>query len=290
MAKKVIKPTPKVAAKSSKQPPSSSAKATVKPSVSIAKAAPSASVSRPSGTSMLAKQGRVTQVYGQPSQYDVFSKNISPAHEVAVPVGTKLAAPAGQWKVVTAFGGANRQGRIGNFEGQGWGNHVRLQNTQTGEVIGLNHMDTVAVQPGQTIQGGESVGTSGTSGNSTGPHVAITYRDAAGNVGDFAKSPYMRYLYGGIPVNQNAQVPIQPSLTPNYDSLMRSTPRTPIPTTQPTSSPDVVPLPPTYAQQPNQEFLSMSPSIAPDQPSETKEAKKQSGGYFPWWSKTGYGV
>jgi len=109
-----------------------------------------------------------------------------------------LTAPPGKWQVVKAFGDASKKGHIGNFEGQGWGNHVRLKNTQTGEIIGFNHMNDVNVQPGQTIDGGIPVGESGMSGNATGPHVAFTYQNPQGKAADFSQSPYMNYLYQGI--------------------------------------------------------------------------------------------
>lgn len=147
---------------------------------------------------LLAKRGPVTQTFGQQSQYDVFSKGKSPAYEVAIPSGTALATPPGQWKVVSAFNGSTKPGYIGNFEGQGWGNHVRLQNTQTGEVIGFNHMTNVNVKPGDTIGAGQIVGTSGSTGNATGAHVALTYYDKSGRASDFAKSPYFQYLYQGV--------------------------------------------------------------------------------------------
>ena len=70
---------------------------------------------------------------------------------------------------------------------------------QTGEEIGFNHLSQVAVQPGQRIQAGQFLGATGTSGNSTGPHVAITYRDNQGRAGNFARSQYAQYLRGGVP-------------------------------------------------------------------------------------------
>lgn len=149
-------------------------------------------------TGILASRGPVTQHFGQKSQYDVFSHGISPAYEVAVPSGTAITAPPGSWRVKKAFGEASKKGHIGNFEGNGWGNHVWLQNTQTGEVVGMNHLQDVHVQEGQLINQGERLGSSGMSGNATGPHVAFTYADPTGRVADFEKSPYLQYLYQGI--------------------------------------------------------------------------------------------
>ncbi len=170
--------------------------------------APQRHVDQPTPTSketgILAQKGPTTQTYGQKSQYDVFSHGVSPAHEIAVPVGTPLRTPPGEWKVVSAVSDANPNGYIGNNQGQGWGNNVRLQNTKTGEVIGYNHMNNVSVAPGSIISGGSEVGASGKSGNATGPHVAFTYKNAQGQVGDFAQSPYAQYLFGGVQQAANA--------------------------------------------------------------------------------------
>lgn len=244
---------------------------------------------------MLGKQGPVTQRFGQQSQFDVFSKGVSPAHEIALPVGTSLATPSGQWKVVSATSNASKRGFIGNFEGQGWGNNVRLQNVQTGEIIGYNHMNDVNVQPGQILGGGVAVGTSGMSGNATGPHVAITYRGPQGKAEDFASSPYFKELYTGV----------QPSATlgagqPTMDASGQIT------------APKVMPLSPsdfrseqTQTQQPQQTDQYQPPAPAPigsqitvdssNPYSSNSQYGSSSGkggqtGYFPWWKKESISV
>lgn len=170
-------------------------------------------------TGILAQRGPVTQTFGQPSQYDIFSHGKSPAHEIAVPEGTMLRTPPGTWKVLSTFNQANPRGFIGDKQGQGWGNNVRLQNTQTGDVVGYNHMRNVAVQPGQVLPGGFAVGPSGMSGNATGPHVAFTYADARGRVGDFNQSPYAQYTFSGVP-----PVNSQPGMTTQEGIGLASTP------------------------------------------------------------------
>ncbi len=101
-----------------------------------------------------------------------------------------MTLPKGNWQVVSTYDQADPQGGyIGNYENQGWGNSVMVKNADTGEVLGFHHMAGVAVQPGQTIQGG-NIGTTGFSGNATGPHLALEYYDTNGNPGDVLNTQY----------------------------------------------------------------------------------------------------
>lgn len=168
-----------------------------------------------------------TQTFGQQSDYDIYSGNKSMADEYATPPNTPLTAPKGKWEVVSAYGdAAPDSGHVGNFENEGWGNNVVLRNVATGEQISPNHMNSVAVQPGQIIEGGTPLGVTGHTGNSTGPHVAITYKDAQGNPGAISQTPYADI----IPQQQvpSALSPDQqaPQLTPTVASptVSQSTP------------------------------------------------------------------
>jgi murein DD-endopeptidase MepM/ murein hydrolase activator NlpD len=153
-------------------------------------------IKQPTMTGILGAKGHVTQHYGQQSQYDVFSHKISPAYEIGIPVGTPVAAPPGRWKVIQAFGRARKNGFIGNRDGNGWGNNIRIKNMDTGEVVGYNHLNSLNVKNGEVIQGGVQVAETGKSGNATGPHIAITYKNSKGQVGDFEQTKYANSIYG----------------------------------------------------------------------------------------------
>lgn len=247
---------------------------TKKSSAPAAKKAASPAPAPKGNVGLLAKMGPVTQTFGQKSKYDVFSKGISPAHEVAVPVGTALNTPPGDWKVVGAYTAANPKGFIGNFEGQGWGNYVRLQNTKTGEIIGYNHMNSVNVQPGQVVKGGMSVGSSGMSGNATGPHVAITYRNALGQVGNFATSPYARYLGGGISPSEAGSVAYAPDQGAQDGGREARN----------TLASASVAKPPSYLTAPAPPKITASTPVDTSYLPRSQVQEKQTG-FFPWWKK-----
>ena len=116
--------------------------------------------------------------------------------DFGVKVGTPLALPPGQWQVVQTFSGAKQKGRVGNRENSGYGNSVLVMNPQTGETMRFSHLSGVAVQPGKVYQGGTVLGTSGASGNVTGPHLDLEYKNAQGQFKDITKSPYARSIFG----------------------------------------------------------------------------------------------
>lgn len=161
-----------------------------------------------------------TQDFGQQSDYDVFSGNVSPADEWATKPNTPVSAPKGKWEVVGMYDSAQPDtGYIGNFENQGWGNQVTLKNTETGETVGYNHLNSVGVQPGQIVESGSTIGETGHTGNSLGPHIAVTYTDPQGQPGAVSNTPYIPPFGQGIekpqgvPEGQMAQPQAQP--TPN---------------------------------------------------------------------------
>lgn len=134
----------------------------------------------------------VTQAFGNRSSVEKYSKGINLGTDFAVPSQTPLASPPGQWKVVEARPGFN----------DGSGNFVRIENTQTGETIGYEHLTQIGVQPGQIIPSGTVVGLSGGAqsgagrGNSTGAHASLPYTDSSGHYQDIRQSPYSRYIIG----------------------------------------------------------------------------------------------
>lgn len=151
---------------------------------------------------VLEQPGVVTQKFGNRSSVERFSGGVNYGTDIAVPKGTKVAAPPGEWKVVDAFSSAqaegpnNRQRSINS----GYGNSVLLQNTQTGEKVRYSHltMGGVGVKPGQVIKGGQVVGLTGATGNTagrTGQHLDLEYYDSNGKIRDVMKSPYARYLF-----------------------------------------------------------------------------------------------
>lgn len=138
----------------------------------------------------------VTQTFGQKSKYDVFSGGVNYGVDFGVKTGTPVGLPPGEWRVVDAYGGAVNNGYIGNKTNNGYGNSVLVKNTKTGESLRLSHLSQVGVKSGQIIPGGTVIGTSGKSGNVTGDHLDVEYRNSSGKLNDVLQTPYSRYLVG----------------------------------------------------------------------------------------------
>lgn len=137
---------------------------------------------------------RVTQSFGNKnSGLEIFSGGTNLGTDFAVKKGTPLGLPPGQWQVVDTFSTAREGNRGAN---SGSGNLVRVVNTQTGESLAFEHLDRVAVRPGQVVSGGSVIGTSGNTGNSTGPHASIPYKDSSGRYRDILNTPYAPYIFG----------------------------------------------------------------------------------------------
>lgn len=83
--------------------------------------------------------------------------------DIAVPTGTRLYS-AVEGTVIKSY-----------YSDSG-GNMVTVQ-TDSGWTVTFIHMDSRAVTVGQTVQKGQYVGTSGNTGNSTGPHLHIQVHD-----------------------------------------------------------------------------------------------------------------
>jgi murein DD-endopeptidase MepM/ murein hydrolase activator NlpD len=83
-------------------------------------------------------------------------------------------------------------------DGVGWGNYVDMKDPQTGVVHRFAHLDEQPnIKPGQVIKPGESIGYTGESGGSSGPHLHYETlvngaqknpRDYHGGVASFSKS------------------------------------------------------------------------------------------------------
>jgi hypothetical protein len=103
--------------------------------------------------------------------------------DYALPPGTRLvAALSGK---VTAAG----------FSPDGAGNIVVIRSGDL--LVKYFHMSTIAVTVGQNVQEGQTLGTSGASGNTKGPHLHFQVEEGLGNAVDPAK-----YLSVGNPVTE----------------------------------------------------------------------------------------
>ena len=148
------------------------------------------------GKNVLPKKFAINTKFGARSRADVFSGGINYGTDIGTPVGTQVNAPEGKWVAKSAYGNSPNNGYIGNGTNQGYGNSVLLQNTMTGEKIRFSHLSPgVDVRPGQMIEGGQSIGRTGLSGNTSGQHLDLEYYDAGGNLRDVFKSKY-RNLFG----------------------------------------------------------------------------------------------
>lgn len=89
--------------------------------------------------------------------------------------GIDLAAPVGTPVVAMADGVVTR---IQNeFQGGGAGNNVRVQHADGYECVYM-HLHSIAVVEGQKVSAGTILGTVGSTGRSTGPHLHLSvYRD-----------------------------------------------------------------------------------------------------------------
>lgn len=157
---------------------------------------------------------QVTQPFGNRSSIEKFSGGVNLGADFRVTTGTPLAAPSGEWKVVTASPGFN----------QGSGNIAKIQNTKTGETLGFEHLSNIGVKPGEVITGGTVIGLSGGDqggsgmGNSTGAHASIPYQDAQGRYQDVLKTPYIAEVFtpkqpapAALPAQETPATPIVPA-------------------------------------------------------------------------------
>lgn len=150
---------------------------------------------------ILGAKGVVTQGFGNRSSVEKYSGGVNYGTDFAVPRGTPVAAPEGDWVVVEAFNKATKEGP-NNAQGginRGYGNSVLIQNQKTGEKLRYSHLRVggVRVQPGQEIPGGTVFGETGASGNTagrTGQHLDLEYYDRNGRIRDVYSSQYGRYL------------------------------------------------------------------------------------------------
>jgi murein DD-endopeptidase MepM/ murein hydrolase activator NlpD len=87
-----------------------------------------------------------------------------------------VAADGGEVIIVVGRSGApTDRGFLGNREGGGYGRHVVIYH-DNGHVTVYAHLHDVFVKVGDTVQKGQRIGTVGSTGNSTGPHLHFEIR------------------------------------------------------------------------------------------------------------------
>lgn len=89
--------------------------------------------------------------------------------DYGTPTGTTLVAPT-NGKVV--FAGKDYSG---------YGNLIKIQDNK-GDTIYLGHLSQINVKVGQTVDGGQIIGKTGNTGNSTGPHLHFEVREGTKRV------------------------------------------------------------------------------------------------------------
>lgn len=114
----------------------------------------------------------ITQGYGE-SITSAFHTGI----DYGCPMGTPILASA-EGRVVYAA-----------WDRTGYGNFVIVQHTACATCYA--HLSDISVKVGQTVHQGELLGHSGTSGNSTGPHLHFEARDRNNQAFDPVKLPMM---------------------------------------------------------------------------------------------------
>jgi murein DD-endopeptidase MepM/ murein hydrolase activator NlpD len=102
--------------------------------------------------------------------------------------GLDFAAPSGTSVVSVANGVV----RSASYDGA-YGNKVVVA-LEDGTEIWYCHLSSYTVAPGQSVTGGQQVGTVGSTGNSTGPHLHLEVRPGAGDAVD----PYAALVARGL--------------------------------------------------------------------------------------------
>jgi murein DD-endopeptidase MepM/ murein hydrolase activator NlpD len=118
------------------------------------------------------KNGKITTPYGKVGKH--WSSGKHTGVDFAVPVGTPVLAVA--------------DGKIENASwGKAYGKQI-VQKVDGGWVI-YAHLNALRVKPGAKVKKGQIIGESGNSGNSTGPHLHLEYRNQLRWTGGTAIDP-----------------------------------------------------------------------------------------------------
>lgn len=108
----------------------------------------------------------ITQIFNDKRYRESYAKFGLMGHngiDYATPVGTPIYAPIDGVAKETDY-----------FDQYGYGNYIKIQNDKEGVVL-AHFKDRSPIKPGTTIKQGDLVGYSGNSGNSTGPHLHMSY-------------------------------------------------------------------------------------------------------------------
>ena len=102
--------------------------------------------------------------------------------------GLDMAAPAGTPIVAVANGVITETGSAGAYGNQ------TIQTLEDGTEIWYCHQTEIGVNPGDRVIGGQQIGTVGSTGNSTGPHLHLEVRPGGGDPVD----PYQALVFHGV--------------------------------------------------------------------------------------------
>lgn len=84
-----------------------------------------------------------------------------------------------------------------DFDGKGYGNYLRIYHPDLLLFSFYAHLHSYAVQAGATVREGQQIGTMGSTGNSTGPHLHFELRLAV-DKNTYAESPYAGITRGRV--------------------------------------------------------------------------------------------
>ena len=102
--------------------------------------------------------------------------------------GLDMAAPAGTPIVAVANGTITETGDAGAYGNQ------TIQTLEDGTEIWYCHQTDIGVSPGDTVSSGQQIGTVGSTGNSTGPHLHLEVRPGGGDPVD----PFQALVFHGL--------------------------------------------------------------------------------------------
>lgn len=128
-----------------------------------------ASVAPPSASQFaMPVRGQITSPFGQRAAPTAGASRNHNGVDIAVPIGTPVAAPAGGEIIASGYDDAN-------------GNFVRIRHDD-GTVTGYAHLSTRELQKGDRVDAGQVFAKSGNTGRSTGPHLHYTMKVDGVNV------------------------------------------------------------------------------------------------------------
>lgn len=136
------------------------------PSVTAEPAPAPAASAAPASTYIMPLEGRFTSGLGARRAPLRGASTDHGGIDIAVPIGTPVVAPADG---VVEFAGPRGRG----------GNTVLIRHAD-GRVTGYAHLDSINVKAGDRVTQGTAFAASGNTGNSTGPHLHFSARDAQG--------------------------------------------------------------------------------------------------------------